>query len=103
MILAQQMNTPCMVRLGISKGGRTYAYNKVYGALKNLFKGCVFEESYFMDTSWQKMFDFVEEHFNEIVANQKELYANPVVRKNREYLKNNRMQYIEQYIRKGLV
>lgn len=97
-IIAQQTNTPFLMRLQNQEGNCIYSYNKTYGALRQLFEGLQFDETKFMSTSWDTIFKMIVDDFETIVSYQKSLFENDKTVMNRERLYKKRIDYINRYI-----
>ena len=91
-VVAMQAHTPFIVKL--DKGRQMYAYNKAYGVLNCFMRNICFEDSLFIRSEWQDIFDCVSDCCDEIIQKQKTVFASSVFQNNEKEMAKLRTEYI---------
>lgn len=95
-ILALKSKTPFICKLYEFGNGYYYSYNKLFGALENVFLGTNYDEDLFLSTTyWKNIFDYVLVNIEYITAKQKQLYNSEIYQRNMNCLLNRRLTYIK--------
>lgn len=95
-ILALKSKTPFICKLYELGNGSYYSYNKLFGALENVFLGTNYDEDLFVSTrSWKNIFDYISVNIEYINMKQKQLYSSKIYQENMNHLLNCRLTYIK--------
>lgn len=94
LVLSLNAETPVIFRLYKRKNDIRYSYNKGLGMLRMAFDGIKFCETDYLQYDFLEILDNVENNLQQIISNQRNIYSNPIYRKNKVKLKEFRHKYL---------